>query len=78
MPKIIPDVETTLLAALLSVPEFAERLNVKPATVRRWLLLRKITSVKIGRSIRIFSSEADRLIAEGIRPAIERRGRTDG
>ncbi len=58
---------------LLSVREFAERLNVKPATIRRWLLLRKITSVKIGRAVRIPSSEGDRVLAEGLRPAIERR-----
>lgn len=67
----MPDAKTWL-----SVLEFAERINVKPATVRRWLLLRKITSVKFGRAVRIPASEASRLIAEGLRPAIERRGNT--
>lgn len=50
---------------LLSIPEFAAALNVTPACVRRWILLRKISFVKIGRLIRITMSEQERVIAEG-------------
>ncbi len=56
---------------LLKVNECAELVNLKPATIRRWLLLRKLCAVKLGRSVRIPASEAQRLIAEGLRP---RRG----
>jgi excisionase family DNA binding protein len=54
---------------LLSVPEFAAVLGVTAACVRRWLLERKIASVKLGRLIRIPSTKLDRLEEEGFRPA---------
>lgn len=60
--------------ALLSVHEFAERLNLKPATIRRWILLRRISYCKLGsRAVRIPVSEAERVIHEGLRPAIKER-----
>jgi excisionase family DNA binding protein len=55
--------------ALLSVPQFSTALGVTPACIRRWLLERRIASVKIGRLRKIPESEADRLIAEGFCPA---------
>jgi excisionase family DNA binding protein len=54
---------------LLRVNEFAERLDVTPACVRRWLLERKIVSTRIGRLVRIPASEVQRLIESGLRPA---------
>jgi excisionase family DNA binding protein len=54
---------------LLSVPQFAQALNAKPSCIRRWILLRKVTVVKIGRLIRIPATEVQRLIDSGIRPA---------
>lgn len=59
--------------ALLSVPEFAALLGVTPACIRRWVLERKIATVKLGRLIRVPASEADRLISSGLRPARPRR-----
>jgi len=56
-------------ARLTSVNQFAASLGVTQACVRRWLLERRITFTKIGRLVRIPSSEVDRLIAEGLRPA---------
>ena len=32
---------------LLSVPEFANALGIKPSCIRRWILLRKVTVIKI-------------------------------
>jgi excisionase family DNA binding protein len=55
--------------SLLSVPEVAERLNVTTACIRRWILERKITSVKLGRLIRVPASEVEHLIDSGLRPA---------
>jgi excisionase family DNA binding protein len=54
---------------LLSVPQFAAALGVTPACIRRWILERKITTVKLGRLIRVPSSEVDRLVECGRRPA---------
>lgn len=54
---------------LLNVREFAKALGVTPSCVRRWVLERKIESVRIGRLVKLRSSEIDRLIASGVRPA---------
>jgi excisionase family DNA binding protein len=58
---------------LLRVDEFASELNITVAAVRRWLLFRKISAVKVGRLIRIPETEIARLISEGLRPAVVRR-----
>jgi excisionase family DNA binding protein len=59
----------TIGTPLLSVPQFADELKLKPSCIRRWILLRKITVVKIGRLVRIPASEVQRLVDSGIRPA---------
>ena len=55
---------------LLRVEEAAALLNMKPSTIRAWLLRRKLSKVRIGeRSIRIPATEVQRIIAEGTVPA---------
>jgi excisionase family DNA binding protein len=55
---------------LWRIPEAADRLAIKSATLRRWLLLRKIAHVKLGaRAVRIPQGEIDRLLADGYVPA---------
>lgn len=54
---------------LLSAREFATALNVSLACARRWILERRVATVKIGRLVRIPASEVDRLINSGLRPA---------
>jgi len=56
-------------SVLLSVPEFASALHITVACARRWILERKITTVKLGRLIRIPMGEVGRLIEDGTRPA---------
>jgi excisionase family DNA binding protein len=56
-------------SVLLSVQEFADALNITVACARRWVLERKITTVKLGRLIRIPASEVERLVNSGLRPA---------
>jgi excisionase family DNA binding protein len=56
-------------SVLLSVPEFASALHITVACARRWILERKITTVKLGRLIRIPMGEVNRLIEAGTRPA---------
>jgi excisionase family DNA binding protein len=58
---------------LLAVHEFAVALNITNACVRRWILLRRISFVKLGRLVRIPASELQRLITEGAVPAREPR-----
>lgn len=54
---------------LLSVDEAAERLGVKPATIRSWILRRdKLEIVKVGRLVRITEKSIDRFIEENTIP----------
>jgi excisionase family DNA binding protein len=54
---------------LLTVAEFAEALGMTQAGVRRWILERRISTIRLGRLCRIPSEEIDRLVSEGYRPA---------
>jgi len=55
---------------LLTVAEAAEALRIKPATVRAWVLRRKINSYRVGRAVRIGAEEIERVLSNGLRPAI--------
>jgi len=57
------------LSALLSTQEFADALNITVACARRWILERKVATVKLGRLVRIPATEVQRLIDSGLRPA---------
>ena len=54
---------------MLTVEQAAEKLGVRPATVRAWVLYRKIQFVKLGRSVRIDPAVVERIIQEGTVPA---------
>jgi excisionase family DNA binding protein len=62
---------------LLDVREFAQVLGVTQSCVRRWLLERKVSTVKLGRLVRIPAEECERLINEGLRPARHPEGGRD-
>jgi len=63
-----------IISRLLRVPEFAERVGLRPSTVRSWILHRRISYVRVGpRAIRIPETEAQRLLAVGFVPAREVR-----
>ena len=53
----------------LTIPEAAERLGLKEATLRAWILHRKISYRKIGRAVRIPLSEVERINQESLIPA---------
>jgi excisionase family DNA binding protein len=61
---------------LLTVDEFADQLRITRACVRRWILERRVAVVKVGRLVRLPSSEVRRIVEEGFRPAHgpEKRG----
>jgi excisionase family DNA binding protein len=55
---------------LISVKEAAERLAVRPGTVRLWLRLRRLPCVRVGaRAIRVPADAVDELIERGFVPA---------
>jgi excisionase family DNA binding protein len=63
---------TTLKAAssgLLSVPRTAEVLGIKEATLRSWILCRRIEVIRIGRRVLFRPDTIEALIARGTVPA---------
>jgi excisionase family DNA binding protein len=63
--------------SLLTVRQAAEQLSVTEAAIRRWLLERRIASVKVGRRlVRIPATEVQRLVEAGLRPARPERQRS--
>ena len=52
---------------LLTVTEFAAALRVKPSCIRRWIAERKLTTIHVGRLIRIPRTEVDRIMRQGLR-----------
>jgi excisionase family DNA binding protein len=59
---------------LLSVRETADRLGLKPGTIRAWLLRRKhLPYVRCGRVVRIPAQAVERFIAANMVSARERR-----
>jgi excisionase family DNA binding protein len=58
-----------MVRKLMTVQETAEALRIKPATVRAWVLRRKINSFRIGRAVRISAEEIERILQDGLRPA---------
>lgn len=55
--------------ALLTVDAMATLLSVTPACIRRWILERKLATIKLGRLVRIPPEEVRRMIENGLRPA---------
>jgi excisionase family DNA binding protein len=64
---------THLSTKPLTVRQFAGDLNLSEPTVRTWLAQRRISCIRLGRAIRIPSSERDRLLSQGMVPAREAR-----
>jgi excisionase family DNA binding protein len=62
---------------LLTISESASALRLRPSCIRRWLRESKLTSVHVGRLVRIPQSEIARIIQEGTRPAIARLGKAN-
>ena len=49
---------------MLTVSEAARTLGLQESTLRAWVMRRKISYLKLGRSIRIEQSEIDRLLEQ--------------
>jgi excisionase family DNA binding protein len=58
---------------LLSIREASEMLALKPATIRAWLLRRKLPRVKCGRAVRIPADAVVEFIERNTIPARESR-----
>jgi excisionase family DNA binding protein len=58
----------------LAVPEVPKVIPVKEATIRAWILHRRIPYVKLGRRVFIRRGDLERLIERSIVPARPQRG----
>ncbi len=50
---------------LITVFEAADRLGLKPATIRKMIFQRRLPVVRIGRAVRIKGEDVERLIEAG-------------
>jgi excisionase family DNA binding protein len=64
------------MKALLNVQETADQLGIKPATVRAWLLRRKLPCVHVGRAVRIPADAIAQFIERNTVPAREEHSLT--
>lgn len=55
-------------ADLLTIPEAAAALRLKPSTIRAWILDRKIPFCKIGRLVRIRRTDVESLVRASFVP----------
>ena len=61
---------------LLTVDEAADRLGLKPSTIRAWILRRKLGFTKVGaKAVRVPEAEIDRLAQAGFVPPVSDRSR---
>ena len=61
---------TNMNVKLLTVTEAADLMRLRPSTVRKWVMLRRISCIRIGsRAVRISADEVERILREGLRPA---------
>lgn len=56
---------------LLTVFQAADALALKPATIRKMILQRRLPIVRIGRAVRIKEGDVELIIKEGYRKAVE-------
>lgn len=64
-----------MVEKLFRLRDAADLLSLKESTLRKWALLKKIRTVRVGSvAVRIPESELARLIAQGEVPAREVRG----
>jgi excisionase family DNA binding protein len=61
------------MSKLLSIKEASEMLALKPATIRAWLIRRKLPRVNCGRAVRIPADAVAQFIERNTIPAREAR-----
>jgi excisionase family DNA binding protein len=61
------------MTKLVSIKEASEMLALKPATIRAWLLRRKLPRVNCGRAVRIPAEAIAQFIERNTVPAREER-----
>ncbi len=61
-----------MMTRLLKTVEVAQRLALSPATIRRWILDRRLPTVRVGAAVRIREEDLEALVRMGYTPV--RRG----
>lgn len=56
---------------LLTVMQAAESLALRPATIRKMILQKRIPVVRIGRAVRIKEADVEGIIRQGYRKRVE-------
>ncbi len=61
------------MTRLLKPAEVATRLAVSQTTVRKWIFLRKLPVVRVGRTVRVREEDLEALIRLGYQPLRDER-----
>ncbi len=62
---------------LLTIREASEQLGLRESTLRKWVLQKRISYCKLGRSVRLPAEVVAKLIRESYREAIPAGGTSD-
>jgi len=54
---------------LLTIPEFALALRIKTSCVRRWISEGRVTTIHVGRLVRLPGTEVERILRAGTKVA---------
>lgn len=65
-----------MISECVTVREAAKHLGLRESTIRKWILLRRIGVVRLGRAVRLRMADLDKLLREGYRPAVK-EGKTN-
>ena len=71
LPRISRPPKAPVHDVMLSVDQAAERLRLKPQTVRHWLCKGRIGCFRVGGRVSIPTSEIERILGEAWRPAVK-------
>ena len=72
MARLLQPAEAT---QLLKPETVAQRLGVSLATVRKWVFLRRLPVVRVGRAVRVRAEDLEALIRAGYEPLARKRRR---
>ena len=61
----------TAAKPMLSVPAAAEYLGLSQRTIWGWIYERRVPSIRLGRAVRLRTSDLDKFIEAGTTPALD-------
>ena len=58
------------MSRLMTIAEVSSQLALKPSTIRKMIFQKRISVVRIGRSVRIKEEDVEKMVVNGYHPGI--------